>query len=119
MENLTPQEEEAMIVVWKTGEGVIKDYLEKYPEPQPPYTTLASIVKNLERKGFVSSKRYGNTFVYCPRITEEEYKNQCLTGVVESYFENSYSDLVTFFAKKKKISTKELQDIIQLIEKEE
>ena len=116
MEKLTQQEEEAMRIVWKTGEGVIKDYLEKYPEPQPPYTTLASIVKNLERKGYLSSKRYGNTSVYNPRVSEEEYKNKFLSGVVQNYFENSYLEMVTFFAKKKKISAKELQAIIALIE---
>lgn len=116
MEKLTQQEEEAMRIVWKTGEGVIKDFLEKYPEPQPPYTTLASIVKNLERKGYLSSKRYGNTSVYKPRVSEEEYKNKFLSGVVQNYFENSYLEMVTFFAKKKKISTKELQAIIALIE---
>jgi len=116
MEKLTFQEEEAMLIIWKTGPGFIKDYLEKYPEPQLPYTTLASIVKNLERKGYLLSKRYGNTYEYTPRVTEEEYKNKFLSGVVENYFENSYMDMVTFFARKQKISTDELKDIIQMIE---
>jgi BlaI family transcriptional regulator, penicillinase repressor len=116
MEKLTPPEEEAMRIIWKTGEGVIKDYLEKYPAPQLPYTTLASIVKKLEHKGYVCSKRYGNTSVYSPRITEEEYKNKFLSGVVENYFANSYREMVTFFAKKQKISAKELREIIHLIE---
>jgi BlaI family transcriptional regulator, penicillinase repressor len=118
MEKLTHQEEEAMLIIWKAGEGVIKDYLEKYPEPQPPYTTLASIVKNLERKGYLWSKRYGNTSVYHPRVTEEEYKNKFLSGVVENYFANSYREMVTFFAKKQKISAKELKEIVHLIENE-
>lgn len=119
MEKLTPQEEEAMMMVWKTGEGVIKDYLSKYPMPQPPYTTLASIIKNLERKGFLNSKRYGSTSVYSPRVSEEEYKHKFMSGVVENYFENSYSEMVTFFAKKQKISTNELKAIIDLIENDQ
>jgi len=118
MERLTQQEEEAMLYIWKTGPGFIKDYLEKYPDPQPPYTTLASIVKNLERKGYLQSKRYGNTYEYTPRVTEEEYKNKFLSGVVENYFENSYTDMVTFFARKQKISADELKDIIKMIENE-
>ncbi|MDD4921985.1 MAG: BlaI/MecI/CopY family transcriptional regulator [Bacteroidales bacterium] len=117
MEKLTFQEEEAMRFIWKTGPGFIKDYLEKYPVPQPPYTTLASIVKNLERKGFLTSKRYGNTYEYSPRVSEEEYKNKFLSGVVENYFENSYMDMVSFFAKKQNISAEELKDIIRMIEK--
>jgi len=119
MEKLTPQEEEAMLIIWKTGPGFIKDYLEKYPDPKPPYTTLASNVKNLEHKGFLKSKHYGNTYEYTPRITEEEYKNKFLSGVVENYFDSSYRDMVTFFAKKQKISTDELKDIIRIIEKDQ
>jgi len=119
MERLTPQEEEAMLIIWKTGPGFIKDYLVKYPDPQPPYTTLASNVKNLERKGFLQSKHYGNTYEYTPRITEEEYKNKFLSGVVENYFDSSYRDMVTFFARKQKISANELKDIIRMIEKDQ
>lgn len=119
MEKLTPQEEEAMRIIWKTGPGFIKDYLDKYTEPQPPYTTLASIVKNLERKGYLFSRRYGNTYEYTPRVAEEEYKNKFLSGIVEHYFENSYQDMVTFFAKKHKISSDELREIIRNIENNE
>ena len=53
MEKLTHQEEEIMLVIWKKKRGIIKDFLEQLPEPQPPYTTVASIVKNLEKKGFL------------------------------------------------------------------
>jgi BlaI family transcriptional regulator, penicillinase repressor len=119
MEKLTHQEEETMLIIWRTGPGFIKDYLEKYPEPRPPYTTLASIVRNLERKGYLQSKHYGNTYEYTPRITEEEYKNKFLSGVVENYFDNSYQNMVTFFARKQKISTDELKDIIRMIEKDQ
>ena len=60
MEKLTFQEEEVMLIVWRLGEGVIKDFIQEMDEPRPPYTTVASIVKNLERKGFVTARRYGN-----------------------------------------------------------
>lgn len=66
-------------------------------EPRPPYTTVASIVKNLEKKGYVQAKRYGNTYVYSPSIDEGEYKTKFLSGVVQNYFENSYKEMVTFF----------------------
>lgn len=118
MEKLTFQEEEIMLIIWQQKEGVIKDFLNQMPEPQPPYTTVASIVKNLEKKGYVSSRRYGNTYVYSPAIDENEYKNRFLSGVVRNYFANSYKEMVTFFAKKQKISAKELQEIIRLIEQE-
>jgi BlaI family penicillinase repressor len=116
MEKLSQQEEEAMQAVWQSGKGFIKDFLELMPEPKPPYTTLASTVKNLERKGFVAGEKMGNSFRYSPAINEQEYKKRFMNGFVSDYFKNSYKDLVAFFAKEKKISAKELQEIIKLIE---
>ena len=116
MNKLTSQEEEAMLIVWKTGGGFIKDFLEWYPTPQPPYTTLASVIKNLERKGFVQSIRYGNIYEYRPLITEVQYKSRFMSGFVKDYFSNSYKELVGFFAKEEKISPQELKEILQIIE---
>ncbi len=118
MEKLTHQEEEVMLVVWQTGKGFIKDFLERMENPRPPYTTLASIVKNLEKKGYVSSKRYGNTYEYTPLIEENEYKSTFMSNIVRNYFENSYKEMVSFFVEKQKISPEELQEIIKLIEKQ-
>lgn len=118
MEKLTFQEEEIMLIIWQLKTGVIKDFLCRLDEPRPPYTTIASIVKNLEKKGYVTAKRYGNTYAYTAAIDESEYKSRFLSGVVRDYFADSYKEMVTFFARKQKISAKELQDIIKLIEKE-
>lgn len=117
MEKLTHQEEEVMLIVWQNEPGFIKDFIEKMDEPHPPYTTVASIVKNLERKGYIKGKRYGNTYEYSATIREEEYKKKFMSSVVKNYFENSYKELVSFFAEEKKISAEELQEIIKLIER--
>jgi predicted transcriptional regulator len=116
MEKLTKQEEEAMQAVWQCRSGSVKDFLDQMTEPQPPYTTLASTIKNLERKSFLNSEKIGNTYRYTPAIQEEEYKKRFMNGFVSDYFENSYKDLVTFFANEKKISAKDLKEIINLIE---
>lgn len=117
MEKLTMQEEEVMRWIWQIAPCFVKDILAKYPDPKPPYTTLASIVKNLERKKYVKNKRYGNTYEYTPLILESEYKRTFMSGVVRNYFEDSYKEMVSFFAKEQKISTDDLKDIIDLIEK--
>ena len=117
MEKLTFQEEEIMLIIWQQKEGVIKDFLNLMEEPRPPYTTVASIVKNLEKKGYVVSRRFGNTYVYTPAIDESDYKNRFLSGIVQNYFENSYKEMVSFFAKDQKISANDLKDIIDMIEK--
>jgi BlaI family transcriptional regulator, penicillinase repressor len=117
MEKLTHQEEELMLIIFQQKHGFIKDFIQLMDEPQPPYTTVASIVKNLERKGYVKSTRYGNTYEYRPTLDESEYKTKFMSGVVQNYFENSYKEMVNFFVEKKKISAEELQEIIKLIEK--
>ncbi|MDR0430275.1 MAG: BlaI/MecI/CopY family transcriptional regulator [Tannerellaceae bacterium] len=117
MNKLTIQEEEAMLSIWQLGTCFVKDILATYPEPKPPYTTIASIVKNLERKKYVKPKRIGNTYQYTPLIPENEYKRVFMNGVVRNYFENSYKEMVTFFAKDQKLSADDLKDIIDMIEK--
>ncbi|WP_080903609.1 BlaI/MecI/CopY family transcriptional regulator [Parabacteroides sp. Marseille-P3160] len=117
MEKLTSQEEEAMLHIWEIAPCFIRDILARYKDPKPPYTTLASIIKNLERKKYIKSKRIGNTYQYNPRINEHEYKRVFMNGVIQNYFENSYKEMVTFFAKEEKISAEDLKEILRLIEK--
>jgi BlaI family transcriptional regulator, penicillinase repressor len=116
MEKLTPQEEDAMRAVWKTGEGNVKLFLDNMDDPKPPYTTLASTIKNLERKGMLNSRLVGNAYLYTPAVTEGDYKKNFLSGVVKNYFDNSYKEMVNFFIQQKKLSSKELKDIIEMIE---
>ncbi len=117
MEKLSIQEEEAMLAVWQCGRGFIKDFMDHIPEPKPPYTTLASTIKNLEKKGYLKSEKLANAYRYSAKIKEAEYKKKFMSGFVHNYFQNSYKELVAFFAKDNKISAEELKDIIQLIEK--
>jgi predicted transcriptional regulator len=116
MEKLTVQEEDVMQVIWQYGEGSVKTFLQEFPDPKPPYTTLASIIKNLEKKAFVTSRMTGNTFIYAPAVSEEEYKRQFMQGFIRNYFNNSYKEMVNFFVQQKKLKSKDLQDIIELIE---
>jgi predicted transcriptional regulator len=116
MEKLSRQEEEAMQSIWKTGEASIKAFLENLDEPAP-YTTLASTVRNLEKKGYVSSRLLGNAYLFKPVISEEDYKKKFMNNVVKDYFDNSYKELVNFFVEQKKLSAKELKEIISMIEK--
>lgn len=119
MEKLTIQEEEAMLAVWQFGKGFIKDFMDVLSEPKPPYTTLASTIKNLERKGYLASERFANANQYRAKVKEADYKKRFMSGFVDSYFKSSYKELVAFFAKDKKISAEELKDIISLIENPE
>jgi BlaI family penicillinase repressor len=117
LEKLTKQEEAAMLCIWQTGKGFVRDFLENHSAPKPHYNTLVSTIKNLEKKGYVSHKLVGISNEYYPVVKEADYKKQFLTNVVKNHFSNSYKDLVAFFAEEKKISAQELQEIINMIEK--
>ena len=111
MEKLTIQEEEVMRHIWALGSCPVKAIVERYPDPKPPYTTIASVVNNLKRKHYLRATQY------TPLIEESEYKRIFMTGFVNSYFKNSFKEMVSFFAKEQKISADELKDIIHMIEK--
>ena len=105
-----------MQVIWQYGEGSVKTFLQEFPDPKPPYTTLASIVKNLEKKGFVNSRLLGNTYIYSSVISAADYKQTFMQGFISNYFNNSYKEMVNFFVQQKKLKSKDLQEIINMIE---
>lgn len=119
MEQLTGHEENAMMAVWQIGVGFVKDFMVAMPEPKPPYTTLASTFKNLEKKGFVKSERYGHNIRYRAKVSESEYKKRFMNGFVSNYFKNNYKAVVAAFVKDKKLSAEDLKEIINLIENPE
>jgi BlaI family penicillinase repressor len=116
MEKLTPQEEEAMQSAWKTGEGNVKAILENMAPPLPPYTTLASTLKNLEKKGYLESRQVGNMYLYRPTLSEADYKKGFMGSFIKEYFNNSYKAMVNFFVEQDKLSKKELEEILKMID---
>lgn len=118
MEKLNPQEEQLMQIIWQKGGGFVREFLEALPEPRPPYTTLASMVKNLEKKDYLQAEKMGNSYRYLPRISADEYKRRHMGGIVKNYFSNSYKELVAFFAHENKISAEELKEVLRMIEED-
>ncbi len=115
MEKLTLQEEEAMQLIWRNNGGFIKELLDNMSGEKLPYTTLASTIKNLQRKGYVKAVKYANAYRYEAAVAEEDYKKSFMNGFVSDYFRDSYKELVSFFAKEEKISADELDEIISMI----
>ncbi|WP_311588974.1 BlaI/MecI/CopY family transcriptional regulator [Prevotella disiens] len=117
MEKLTKTEEEVMLHIWHLEDCTTKEVLNELDDPKPPYTTLASVINNLKRKGFLNAKQKGLTYHYSPKIAKTEYKADFMKGFVGNYFKNSFREMVSFFAKEDKISPDELKEIIEEIEK--
>ena len=118
MRELTRAEEQVMQVLWKIEKGFVKEILEHFDDPRPAYNTVSTIVRILQDKGFVDHKAYGRTHEYFPTVSKDEYSKSHLTNFVNDYFSNSFRELVSFFAKEKSISVKEMGDIMKIMETE-
>ena len=116
MEKLTNKEEEIMHILWKLEKAFVKDVMAEIKDDKPHYNTLSTIIRNLEDKGYVSHTAYGKTHQYYPIVKKEDYRKQFMSTAIDNYFNNSYKNMVSFFAKEEKISVEELKEIIQLIE---
>ena len=117
MEKLTNKEEEIMHILWKLEKGFVKDVMAEIKEDKPHYNTLSTIIRNLEEKGYVAYNAFGKTHQYYAIVTKEDYRKGFMNTAINNYFNNSYKNMVSFFAKEEKISVEELKDIIALIEK--
>jgi BlaI family transcriptional regulator, penicillinase repressor len=112
MKELTRAEEQIMHVLWALGKGYVKDIIERLPSPKPAYNTVSTIVRILEKKGFVGHEAFGKTHLYHPRIAKEDYTQAFLRHFIKDYFDDSYSELVSFFARDRELTVSELEDIL-------
>lgn len=117
MQKLTNKEEEIMHILWKLKKAFVKEVMTEITEDQPHYNTLSTIVRNLEEKGFVSHNAFGNTHQYFPIVSIEDYRKRFINSAIDNYFNSSYKNMVSFFAKEEKISAEELREILAMIEK--
>ncbi|PIQ20934.1 MAG: CopY family transcriptional repressor, partial [Cytophagales bacterium CG18_big_fil_WC_8_21_14_2_50_42_9] len=112
MKELTKAEEQVMQVLWDLDKGFVKDILAQLPEPKPAYNTVSTLIRILEKKGFVGYQAYGKTHEYYPLISKEKYTRQFLKNFVGNYFGGSYRQLVSFFAKEENMDLKELDQLL-------
>lgn len=119
MKKLTKKEEEIMKILWRLEKAFVKDIIAEYPDPKPHYNTISSLVRLLQDKGLIGFTVYGNTYEYYPLLTKEDYKGSFISQVVKDYFDNSYANAVAFFVKEKGLKPEELEELINLIKKED
>lgn len=117
MKELTKSEEQVMQVIWSIGEGFANEIMTAFPEPKPAYNTVLTMVRILEKKGFVGHETFCKANRYFPLVNKEEYSQNSLKGLVSNYFNGSYTELVSAFTKKEKLSVEQLQELKKMIEK--
>jgi BlaI family penicillinase repressor len=118
IDRLTKAEEQVMQILWNLQEAVVKDLLKEFEEPKPAYTTVATVLKVLEKKAFVISKKIGNTLFYKPLVSKTEYTRFQMSGLLKNYFNGSFPKMATFFAKENNISMQDLETILKEVQKE-
>lgn len=115
---LTKAEEEIMQALWQLEKAFVKDIVDLLPEPKPHYNTVSTIIKILEEKGFADHESLGKANRYFPLVQKDEYSKKSMTQFVGKYFEGSFANMLSFFAKEKDISVKELEEILQLMKEQ-
>ena len=115
---LTKAEEEIMLILWQLKEATIRDVMNELSDPGTPYTTISTVVRVLEKKGYVGHKAVGTTYLYRPLLGKQDYLKGHLSGIVSNYFDGSFSRMTAFFAREKDLDLRELQEIIEDIENE-
>lgn|SRR5690606_964984 len=117
IKQLTKAEEEVMQILWELENANVAAVIEQLSEPKPAYNTVSTIIRILESKGFVDHKQKGKGYIYFPIVHKSEYSNQSLNKILNGYFQGSFQSMVSFFVKKNDISLKEMEAILNEIEK--
>ena len=112
---LTRAEEEIMNIIWREGGCFVHEIIAQMSDPKPAYTTVSTVCRTLVTKGFLSFKLLSPSHQYIPAISREAYTDQMMGSVMQNYFDNSFKQLVNFFAERKKVSDHERKEIIALL----
>ncbi|MBN1133155.1 MAG: BlaI/MecI/CopY family transcriptional regulator [Bacteroidales bacterium] len=116
MKELTKAEEQVMQVLWEVGEGFVKDLLPHFPDPKPAYNTVSTIIRILEKKGFVAHRSFGKSHLYFPAVSRERYRTEKFSSLMKNYFDDSMKQVLSHFSHTGKLKRKEAEEMIQILE---
>lgn len=119
MEELTRTEERIMQIIWDLKKVLVKDIIDKLPEPKPPYNTISSVVRLLEKKEYLGHKAYGKTYEYFPLISKAQYRKMSFKKLLSNYFGGSAGSLLSYMVKEEKLSKEEIIKIQEIIDKQD
>ncbi len=115
---LTKAEEEVMQILWTLSQGAVRDIRQQFRDPKPARNTVSTIIRILEKKGFVGYHPSGNMHIYYPLVPKEEYSKTQLFRLMKKYFNNSFPAMASFFAREKDLSAKELEELMEEAKRE-
>lgn len=113
---LSKAEEQLMNFIWKVENLFMKDIIDSYPEPKPASTTIATLLKRMQEKGFVGYKLFGNSRSYFALVKKEDYFSQHVNGMIKNHFDDSALQFASFFTTATELSEAELEDLKKIID---
>ena len=116
MKELTRAEEQVMQILWKKKRAFVREILEQFPDPKPAYNTVSTIIRILEKKGFVAHEEFGKSYRYYPLVMKEKYREERFSDLMNGYFNNSMKQVLSHFSNAKKLDIREADEMIQLLE---
>ncbi len=118
MKELTKAEEQIMQLLWELDKAFVKDVVEKIPEPKPAYNTVSTIIRILEKKGFVGHNAYGKTHEYYPLVSRKDYTRSFMKNFMRNYFSGSFQEMVSFFAKEDNMSLNDFDEMMEDVKRD-
>jgi BlaI family penicillinase repressor len=118
MKELTKAEEQIMQLLWELGKAFVKDIVELMPDPKPAYNTVSTIIRILEKKGFVGYTAYGKTHEYYPLVSRKDYTRSFMKNFMRNYFSGSFQEMVSFFAREDNMSMSDLDEFIEDVKRD-
>ncbi len=106
-----------MKILWRIQKGFIKEIIAEMPKPQPPYTSVSTIVRKLQERGIIGHDAFGKTHRYYPILSQEEYRNQSFSKLFKEYFNGSYEKMVSYFLQENRDNIEELEKLLKDIKK--
>jgi len=116
--SLSKSEEQLMEIIWQQGKIFLKEIIDSHPEPKPASTTVATLLKRMQDKGFIGYTLFGNSRQYYPLIEKEEYFSKHVNGIIKDFFGNSALQFASFFAQTSNLSAEELEDLKKIVDQE-
>ena len=118
MKELTKAEEQIMQLLWEQEKAFVKDIVEQIPEPKPAYNTVSTIIRILEKEGFVGYKAYGKTHEYFPLVSRKDYTRSFMKNFMRNYFSGSFQEMVSFFAREDNMSLSDLDELMEDVKRD-
>ncbi|MDE6549458.1 MAG: BlaI/MecI/CopY family transcriptional regulator [Muribaculaceae bacterium] len=115
--HLTAKEEEVMRILWEHGPMLVKEVLEYLPEPKPHVNTVSTVIRVLEKKGYVGHEKEVGTYRYHAILEKDSYRKATLMSMLRNYFDNSLKSMVSALVQEEELSEEEINECIDIIEK--